>query len=176
MILETKRLRIRPISLNDTNEVFEYRRNRLVNRYQAWIPETIDDVVAFIENVAGKVNEPNTWFQFVIIDKKTERIIGDLGIHFLEIDNKNDQVEVGCTLSEDFQNQGYATEAVKRIVDYLFIDLSKHKITALIDPDNRNSIRLVERIGFRKENHSGESELINEKRVDELVYVLTKND
>jgi len=106
--------------------------------------------------------------------KRVKNIVGDLGIHF--IDSENKQAEIGCTLNKDFQNKGYATESVKRLIDYLFNELNKHRIIASIDPDNKNSIRLVERIGFRKEAHFVESLLINGKWVDDLIYALIEKD
>ena len=174
MNLETKRLIIRPVILEDRDEIFKYRCDKETNKYQGWIPETIDDVETFIGKIAKQIDEPETWFQFVMIEKKTKEIIGDLGIHFS--DNENKQVEIGCTLNRDFQNEGYATESVNRVIDYLFKDLKKHRITASIDPGNTSSIRLVERIGFRKEAHFIESLFINGKWVDDLVYVLIEKD
>ncbi|MBI5403891.1 MAG: GNAT family N-acetyltransferase [Ignavibacteriae bacterium] len=174
MILETERLIIRPITPDDKNEVFEYRSDRETNKYQGWIPATVSDVETFIGRVSKQINEPETWFQFVIIKKETKKIVGDLGIHFFGSENK--QAEIGCTLNKDFQNKGYATESVKRVIDYLFKDLNKHRIITSIDPENINSIRLVERIGFRKEAHFVESLLINKKWVDDLMYALIEKD
>jgi len=174
MILETKRLIIRPIKLDDKNEVFSYRSDRETNKYQGWIPTTLSDVESFIGNISKQINEPGTWFQFIIIEKETQKIVGDLGIHF--IDRENKQAEIGCTLNKKFQNKGYATESVKRVIDYLFKELNKHRIITSIDPENKNSIRLVERIGFRKEAHFVESLFINEKWVDDLIYAMIEKD
>lgn len=174
MILETKRLTIRPIQPDDKNEVFEYRSDRETNQYQGWIPETLSDVVTFIENVSKEIDVPETWFQFIIIEKATQKIIGDLGIHFTGVENR--QAEIGFTLSRHFQNKGYATEAVKRVIDFLFNDLGKHRIIASIDPANKNSVRLVERLGFRKEAHFVESLLINGQWVDDLIYAMIEKD
>lgn len=174
MKLETKRLILRPICLDDKHAIFEYRCDKVTNKYQGWIPEDIEDVETFIGKVAKQINEPDTWFQFVIIEKQTQKIIGDLGIHFFDDENK--QVEIGCTLNKDLQNKGYATESLKRVIDYLFNDLHKHRIITSIDPDNKNSIRLVERLGFRKEAHFVESLFINGKWVDDLVYALIEKD
>lgn len=174
MNLETKRLIIRPITHDDKNEVFEYRSDTEANKYQGWIPKTIDDVETFIGKISEQINEPETWFQFVIIEKETRKIVGDLGIHFF--DSENQQVEIGCTLNKDFQSKGYATESIKRVIDYLFKELNKHRIITSIDPDNKNSIRLVERIGFRKEAHFVESLFIHGKWVDDLIYALIEKD
>jgi RimJ/RimL family protein N-acetyltransferase len=174
MKFETERLIIRPLTIADKNEIFEYRRDKEINKYQGWIPEKIEDVEVFIAKISEKINIPNTWFQFVLIEKETLKIVGDLGIHF--IDSENKQTEIGCTLNKDFQNKGYATESVKRVIDYLFRDLNKHRIITSIDPDNKKSIRLVERIGFRKEAHFIESLFIKGKWVDNLIYALIEND
>ncbi len=174
MILETARLLIRPVSLKDVNEIFEYRSDREANKFQGWIPETMNDVIAFIEKTAKQINEAGTWFQLVIVEKGTQNVVGDIGVHFF--DKENQQVEIGCTLNKHFQSKGYATEALKRVIDYLFKDLYKHRVITSIDPANTDSIRLVERIGFRKEAHFVESLLINGKWVDDLVFAMIEKD
>ncbi len=102
MTLETNRLQIRPITPEDRNEIFEYRSDQEINKYQGWIPKTIDDVDTFIGKVSKKINEPYTWFQFVVVEKASQKIVGDLGIHFFDSENK--QLEIGCTLNKDFQS------------------------------------------------------------------------
>uniref|UniRef100_UPI0032177214 GNAT family N-acetyltransferase n=1 Tax=uncultured Draconibacterium sp. TaxID=1573823 RepID=UPI0032177214 len=174
MKLETKRLILRPVNLDDKNELFEYRSDAETNKYQGWIPETIEDVETFISKISKQINVPETWFQFIILEKETQKMVGDLGIHFLG--NENQQAEIGCTLNKDFQNKGFATEAVKRVIDYLFNDLHKHRIITSIDPNNVSSVRLVERIGFRKEAHFVESLFINGKWVDDLIYAMIEKD
>ncbi|WP_010663172.1 GNAT family N-acetyltransferase [Marinilabilia salmonicolor] len=170
IIPETQRLNIRPVSVADKEMVFEYRSDKEVNKYQGWIPETITDVEVFIDKTSRQLNVPETWFQFVLVEKSINQIIGDIGVHFL--DKENRQVEIGCTLNKDFHNKGYATEAVERVLDFLFFDLKKHRVIASIDPENNSSIRLVERLGFRKEAHFIESLYLNGKWVDDLVYAI----
>lgn len=174
MILETERLLLRPITIEDKNDIFQYRSDKETNKYQGWIPETLDDVETFIGKISSKIDIPDTWFQFVIVDKEINKIVGDLGIHFLGGDNK--QAEIGCTLNKNHQNKGYASEAICKVMDYLFQDLDKHRIVTSIDPDNTDSIRLVERLGFRKEAHFVQSLLINGEWMDDIVYALTSKD
>ncbi len=174
MLLTTQRLLLRPISLADKDEIFAYRSDKETNQYQGWIPETVADVETFISKVAEKVNVPETWFQLVIIERTSDIIIGDIGIHFMDSENK--QAEIGCTLNKAFQNKGYATEALKSVMDFLFHVLNKHRIIVSIDPENLSSIRLVERIGFRKEAHFKESLWINGKWMDDVIYALLEKD
>lgn len=174
MILETERLTLRPITLDDKNDVFDYRSDSQTNKYQGWIPTSVSDVEVFIRKSANQINVPQTWFQFVIVEKNTQKIIGDLGINFFDFENY--QAEIGCTLNRDFQNKGYATESLTRVIDYLFGALKKHRIITSLDPNNKNSIRLVERLGFRKEAHFVESLFLNNTWVDDLIYAMLKRE
>ena len=170
----TERLKLRPISIDGKEAVFRYRLDGETNKYQGWIPKNIKDVEEFIKKTATEYNQPETWFQLVIIEKKTDNIIGDIGIHFLNIDDK--QVEIGYTLDRDFHGMGYATEALISVIDSLFNDLKKHRITASIDPKNTASIKLVERLGFRKEAHFVESYYSKGKWVDDVVFALLEKE
>ena len=60
--------------------------------------------------------------------------------------------------------------------NYMFSELGKRRIIASIDPRNESSIRLVERLKFRKEAHFKESILINGEWVDDLVYAVLKDE
>ena len=173
--IETERLFLRPIQKDDAKSVFHYRSDSFTNKYQGWIPTTIDDVVNFIENRVSPIIDINgTWFQFVIITKEDNKIVGDLGLHFFDSDNK--QVEIGCTIDKNCQKKGYASEALSEIFRYLFTTLNKHRIMASIDPRNEGSIRLVKTLGFRHEAHFKESILIDGKWVDDLVYAILNKE
>ncbi|MBC8004321.1 MAG: GNAT family N-acetyltransferase [Verrucomicrobia bacterium] len=173
--LVTERLQVRQIQMTDAETIFKYRRDPLVNQYQGWIPETINDVHEFIaRKVSDEINVPGTWFQLVVIKKDENKLIGDVGVHFLA--DEPFQIEIGCTLNSQFQGQGFATEALKKIIDYLFNVLIKRRITAFIDPRNLSSIQLFERLGFRKEAHFKESLFLHGEWVDDLMYAIVKKE
>jgi len=173
--IETDRLILRPIRMEDSDSIFRYRSNSLVNQYQGWIPKTIDDVHDFIKTkISSEIDIPNTWYQLVIIAKENSELIGDIGIHFLDSDKF--QVEIGCTLDKNYHGKGYATEALKETMNFLFNTLNKRRIIASIDPRNTKSIELFERLGFRKEAHFKESILINNEWVDDLIYAILKDE
>lgn len=174
MQLNTNRLLLRPISKKDSSDIFEYRSDVETNKYQGWIPKSLDDVDVFIDQLATEINTPNSWYQLAIIEKLSNQLIGDIGIHFF--DNENQQVEMGCTLNKEFQGKGYASEALTSVIDYLFDNLKKHRIIGSIDPRNESSIAMVERHGLRKEAHFKQSLFINGEWVDDVVYALLKSD
>jgi RimJ/RimL family protein N-acetyltransferase len=175
MEINTERLILRPIKLEDAKAIFEYRSDPIANKYQGWIPKIIDEAKDFVTNrVASEMDLVNTWFQFVLIEKEGNKLIGDIGIHFFDADKK--QVGIGYTLDKNWQGKGYMTEALIAVINYLFIDLDKHRITASIDPENIKSIKLVEKLGFRKEGHFKKSFLANGRWVDDLVYAILKEE
>lgn len=170
MKLFTERLHIRPISIADKHDILEYRSDSEANKYQGWVPKNMHDVEEFIKNLAPQPNSQNTWFQLAIIEQKSNQLVGDIGIHFLESENK--QVEIGFTLDKNYHGNGFANEALKCVIDYIFGELKKHRISASVDPNNIKSIRLLERIGFRKEAHFVESLYLNGKWVDDVIYAM----
>jgi len=173
--ITSERLMLRPIQLADSALIFAYRSNSVINQYQGWIPKTIGDIHDFITNLTSpEFNLPGSWFQFVIIRKDNGELIGDIGIHFLDFDGY--QVELGITLNENHQGNGFATEALTGVINFLFDRLNKHRITASIDPRNLKSIQLFELLGFRKEAHFKQSIFIKDEWVDDLIYAILKDE
>ena len=173
--LTTERLILRPVSLIDAEEIYQYRSDPVTNKYQGWIPTKIEDVQDFIKNrVSDIIDKNGTWFQFVITLRQNGEIIGDIGLHFFDKENK--QVEIGFTLNKKYHKKGYANEAMAEIIKYLFNILNKHRIIASIEPGNSDSVRLVSRLNFRKEAHFRQSIFSNEQWVDDLIYAILRSE
>ncbi|WP_415327298.1 GNAT family N-acetyltransferase [Chryseobacterium sp. MMS23-Vi53] len=174
MQLFTERLLLRDITIDDKQAIFDYRSDAEANKFQSWIPETLEDVESFIQRNNKEFNQPESWYQILITDKETKAVIGDIGIHFFG--NENLQVELGITLNKFFYGKGYASEALTGVIDYLFNDLNKHRVMASIDPDNVDSMKLMERIGLRKEAHFVKSLFWKNNWVDDVIYAVLKEE
>ncbi|WP_216663637.1 MULTISPECIES: GNAT family N-acetyltransferase [unclassified Lentimicrobium] len=169
--IHSSRLLLREIESSDTSAIFMYRSDAQTNQYQGWIPEKLEEVNDFIEHkIAKEFNRLGTWFQLAIVLKESNKLIGDLGMHFLE----NDAVELGATIAQDYHGKGYATEALKGVINYLFNKVDKQKIKASVDPRNLASIAMIEKLGFKKEAHYRKSFFLREEWVDDVIYGLTK--
>jgi RimJ/RimL family protein N-acetyltransferase len=170
--LQTDRLFLRVLEMADQEALFKYRSLPEVYAYQSWRPKDIHEVGLFIEkNAAVCMNTIGAWLQLAVC-LKVGHMIGDIGIHFID----DEQVEIGYTLSPDSQGNGYALEAVKAVLHYLFCTLKKHRVTAYVDPNNQRSIRLLERIGFRKEAHYIQSFRMGDEWYDDCVYAILENE
>jgi len=171
-MITTRRTILQEIDLSDNESIFSYRSHYDTNKYQGWIPNNLEEVNKFILKNPKEFNLPNTWFQLVIKEREDKTVIGDIGIHFMD----EHQCEIGCTLSKEKQGKGYATEGLKGVIAFLFNDLNKHRIITSIDPRNTDSIKLVERLGFRKEGHFKKSLLLRDEWVDDVVYAILKSE
>lgn len=145
-----------------------------MNKFQNWVPTSMEEVNRFIDKNPNAFNEPHTWFQLVIEKKDTQEVIGDIGVHFE--DPQNLQCELGCTINEKYQHQGFASEALKAVIDYLFHHLKKHRVKTSIDPNNLPSIQLMERLNFRKEAHFRESLYFKRRWVDDVRYAMLQKE
>jgi RimJ/RimL family protein N-acetyltransferase len=151
--LETPRLILRPFQESDLEAFAAYRSDPQVARYQGWeAPYTLEQAAAFIREMQStRPGAPGAWYQIAIERKSTPGLIGDCAFHILA--NEPRQAEIGFSLSSAFQGQGYATEAVRRLLDYLFGELDLQRVSAICDAENTASARLLERVGMRREGH-----------------------
>lgn len=171
-MIETQRTKLRPLKLSDKEDLYHYRSDAETNKYQNWVPENLEEVVQYIETNPTEFNVVGTWFQLAIVEKETDKVIGDIGVHFID----DQQVELGVTLSKAKQGKGLATESMKGIVTYLFKELKKHRIVTSIDPRNASSLNLMKRLGFRKEGHFKESLFFKGEWVDDIVYAILRKE
>jgi len=173
--LVTPRLSLRPLVSADAEAIFAYRADPEVALYQGWEPQSLDQVQAFVAEVS--MVEPDTlgtWFQLGICLKESGNLIGDFGFHFPE--HSPCQVELGITLARPYQGKGYATEAMTTALEYCFLTLKKHRVFASVDPENRASIALLERLGFRREAHFRESLWLRGKWMDDVIYAMLERE
>src|SRR6185437_3323291 len=143
--LLSSRLILRRLRESDLPTFCAYRSDPRVARYQdreSWSEEDSWRLLAAQETLDPDV--PGTWFQLAIELTGTGALIGDLGLHTLS--DRSGQAEIGFTLAREHQGKGYATEAVNRLLDYVFGGLGKHRVIAVTDARNAHAARVLERV------------------------------
>jgi RimJ/RimL family protein N-acetyltransferase len=108
------------------------------------------------------------WF---IIEKKDGTKIGSI-THFPE----GKQFEIGYAIIPNERVKGYCTEAVKIMVDYLFLAKDTVRIQAHIDPKNKASQKVAEKVGFKKEGTIRKSFFTKGEWRDMLLYSILREE
>jgi len=171
--LSTARLILRRFHPADLDSFVAYRADPEVARYQSWENFTRDDGVQFIgEMSAQHPDTPSEWFQIAIELKATGEMIGDCALHALA--DAPGEAEIGFTLASRFRGQGYATEAVACLLDYLFGPRRKQRVLAITDVRNIRSIAVLERLGFSSDPAPREPALFKNELCQEQLYVLKR--
>ncbi len=170
--LESERLWLRPFQSADAPAFAAYRSDPEVARYQSWdAPYSLAQAEQFVAEMSAMPPIPvNAWYQLAIERKGQQPIMGDCAFCLLPPDGR--QAEIGFSLARAYQGQGYATEAVRRLLDYLFGDLGLHRVRAICDAENEASCRLLARVGMRREAHFVENIWFKGRWGSEYAYAI----
>ncbi len=110
-----------------------------------------------------------------IISKEDGNKIGFIShFHVLHIAGK--QLEIGYSLVPDERGKGYCSEAVKIMIDYLFLSRDARRIQAQTDRRNLASQRVLEKAGFKKEGVLRCNFFSRGEWVDAFIYSILREE
>ena len=167
-----ERIVLRRFAMADLATFVTYRSDPDVARYQSWeAPYPRAKAERSIRELLREhPDTPGQWFQFAMELRATGELIGDCACGIDAEDAL--QAEIGFTLRPEFQGHGYATEAARALLGYLFGVRDKHRVTARCDPRNGASVAVLERLGMRREGHTRESTWAKGEWTDDLLYAI----
>ena len=173
--IETDRLILRRFRPEDVVAFHAYRADPEIARYQGWSDYTIEDARTFVETQSQQMpGALGVGAQIAVETKATSALIGDLFLFTPEEEPR--RAQIGYTLQRASQGRGYATEAVRALLGYVFGPLDKHRVTAVTDTENARSVALLERIGMRREAHFVEIVWERDHWCDEYVYAMLQRE
>jgi RimJ/RimL family protein N-acetyltransferase len=145
----TERLILRRLHEKDIEAFIAYRSDPEVARYQNWAEITECEARGLI---TAKQRTPfgvlGVWLQIAIALRETDALVGDIGIC---VNPDGQSAEIGFTLSAGYQGKGFATEAVRRMIELLFDETDIKLVEAVTDTRNTSSIALLERLRMKLE-------------------------
>lgn len=172
--LMTSRLIIRPISVLDADDMFEYAKTPYVGPYAGWEPHpTIEHTIAVIKNMQI-VRGPYELGNWAIVDRRTGKMIGTI-----ELYNHIPlfKAELGYALNPRYWGQGIIPEAAFEVLTFGFEYLHLKRIEAGVFVENIQSQRVCEKLGFTKEGIARNGYLrYDGKLFDKIQYGLTNNE
>src|SRR6185369_2605949 len=96
-----------------------------------------------------RIEAEDTALVLAITVPPSDRLVGEVMLRLTS--ERHRQGEIGWSLHPDAQGHGYATEAARELLRLGFEDLGLHRIVADADPRNTGSLRIMERLGMRRE-------------------------
>jgi RimJ/RimL family protein N-acetyltransferase len=125
--------------------------------------------------ILAKTSSPYDYLAWAVAEKRSDHCIGMVNYHHREAHNR--RLEVGYMLARSHYGRGLMTEAMRALIAYCFTELHVHRMEALIHPDNSNSIRLAERLGFRFEGGPlRDYWRLGERYISVVIYGLIRDD
>lgn len=165
-ILEGKYIRLRQIEEKDLPRFRDWRNSPWIRAYtREYRPLNMLNQKEWFESLA----KDRSSIMFAIEKKDDSKLIGCCGLTHLNW--KEGHGEVSIYIGEEkWQSKGYASDALKLLLDYGFRELRLHRIYAIIYEYNEASVNFFEKNGFRFEGRHREARFWNGKFYDELVY------
>ena len=146
--LETERLLLRPWRLDDASGMFYgWANDPEVTKYMTWNPhQNIEETRSLLKLWLNEYESDPSRINCAIILKENNELIGGIDVvSYLKDDNGVTPV-IGYDISRKYWNKGYASEATKKMIEYLFsIGYKQIRIDAM--KENIASIRVIEKCG-----------------------------
>ncbi len=142
-MLETERLFLRPLKDADADAIYRMRSDKDVMRYIRE-PQNRAETENWIRLVSSRWETEKLGFCGVF-EKWKETFLGWCGVWRL---TETNELEIGYAIAKQFWNRGYATEAAEVFLRYAFENIKPDKITAVAEPENTASRRVMEKLGM----------------------------
>jgi [ribosomal protein S5]-alanine N-acetyltransferase len=143
--LETARLRLRPLSMDDLEALHAIQSDPVHMRFYPH-PFSLDESRIWIERMQARYGDVG-FALLAVEDRATGEFLGNVGPHLQHVDDV-DEVELGWSITPTRARQGIATEAAVACRDWAFATLDIDHMISLILPENAPSRGVAEHLGM----------------------------
>jgi len=147
--LESERLILRKIILEDALDIFEYAHVPEVAEFLPWFPhQSIQDSIEFIKFTEEKF-ESDEWIILGIELKENRKT--DRFNRYSRLKGVNNCADIGYVISKNFWGKGMMTEALKEVIKYCFDELADEPVEAHCEEANIGSWKVMKKCGMKNE-------------------------
>lgn len=172
--LETEDLILRKPRIRDAKDIYSYASDPEVARYVLWEPHrSVSETASFIRDLRARIRAgcPSSW---VVVLRGTGTVIGTVG--FVWYSAENNAAELGYSFSREYWNHGYATQALRAVIDAVFSSLPLNRLEAQHDVRNPASGRVMQKCGLTQEGILRGRILNKGEYVDTALYSILRSD
>ena len=173
--LRTARLVLRPFTAEDRDPLYAFHSDPEAVRFVPYPPRTREQVADVLRRKAAntELRQEGDLLELAV-QAGDQTLIGDVLLALRSVEHQT--LEVGYIFAPTAGGQGYATEAVRALVDLAFSSVGARRVIARVDDRNRRSAALLERLGFRLEAHLVENEWFKGELSSELDYAVLSRE
>ncbi len=174
-VLESPRLRLRPLGPDDAEPITALLQDRTIAHWTNSIPwpYSIDDARAFLA-IRAEADERGDSFVWGIEERSAGALTGTIGFHDVHFDRG--RAELGYWIGEPFRNRGYTTEAARRVISWGFEIAGFERIQATYMPGNDASASVMRNIGMQPEGLLRRYGFKNGQHFDLSLQAVLKSD
>lgn len=176
VLVETERLILRSLDGDHSAEVldFLYKGRELFEKYEMtkaplYYSEMYQKSVLSQEHAATLNNKYVRYY--VYLKNDTDRVIGTVSCGNIMIEPYSCGT-IGYKFDRDYWHNGYAREAVRTLIEEVFMELKLHRVIAYVMDKNQPSIRLLEAVGFVQEGFCRKNLKVNGVWENHRLYAL----
>lgn len=173
-VIETERLRLREVTPQDVNALLKHFGNPEVVKFIDMQPiRTIEQANEWLKWMGGFF-AAHDGLRWGVVRKLDEQFIGSAGIH--RWNREANYAEIGFDIASPYWNQGYATEVAHAIVRFGWQYMKLNRVEADVVQGNVASVRVLEKLSFRKEGTLRQRLLKGGKYYDVNLYGLLRSE
>ncbi len=148
--ITTRRLILRDYTVADGPSVFAYVQDVAYWQYQRAEPPTSEQIESLMQLVVQEQASPSRLMYFLAATRKdTGEIVGEAVLKVLNPTER--QGEIGFGVAPKFWKQGFGSEIAGAMMDAAFQHFKLHRVAGLCTPDNKGSIRIMQKLGMARE-------------------------
>ncbi|MNI08161.1 putative ribosomal N-acetyltransferase YdaF [compost metagenome] len=166
--LYTERLHLRKMKVSDSSSLYKIWSDPAVTKFMNVSCFTNENQAIDMINLLENLYHENKAIRFSIILMESNEIIGSCGYNSLDFENA--KAEIGYDIAKSFWGRGYASEAIRSLLDYAFSTLNLNRIEAKVEPGNANSIKLLQKLDFTFEGSLRQCERVDGRLKDLNIY------
>lgn len=147
--IETERLLLRKMNIDDVEDLFEYASDPKVAENVLWDQhQSIEDSKRYLSYMMKKYKKCDV-SEWGIIHKQDNKFIGTCGFGWWN--NFHCRAEIGYALSKKYWNRGLMTEAVREVVAFGFEKMKLNRVEARCMLENIASEKVMQKVGMKFE-------------------------
>lgn len=167
--LETERLILRQFKIEDACDMFNnWASDENVTRYLTWLPHKNIDGSREILKMWIDDYDNNENYNWAIVLKENKAVIGSIAL--MNIDNHNENCEIGYCISRMWWNKGITTEAFSEIIKFAFKEIGFARITGRHVVGNKASGCVLKKCGLKYEGTLRKIHRINNGMIMDCKY------